>query len=128
MRIKNWSDKGIWADLFERVKVDPDMEANIINTTLVYVRACSADYNKDSQDLDALESSRGGFTTKIEQLESSKSIAVILSRKNRKYQKDYDRHIYKERYLIEYFFRKIKHFRLVFSRFDEIAPGFMSFL
>lgn len=56
------------------------------------------------------------------------SIAVIPPKQNRKVQRDYDEHLYKERYLIECFFGKIKHFRRVFSRFDKTASAFMGFL
>jgi transposase len=178
MRFKNWSDKGIWADLFEQVKVDPDVEVTMIDATVVRAHACSGGYKKDSRDQEALGRSKGGFTTKIhalvdalgnplkfiltpgqrnditqanslvqdlentmlladkgydsnaliEQLEKQKCIPVIPSKKNRKQQRDYDRHAYKERHLIECFFGKIKHFRRVFSRFDKTATAFMSFL
>jgi transposase len=178
MRFKNWSDKGIWADLFEQVKVDPDVEVTMIDATVVRAHACSGGYKKDSRDQEALGRSKGGFTTKIhalvdalgnplkfiltpgqrnditqanslvqdlentmlladkgydsnaliEQLEKQKCIPVIPSKKNRKQQRDYDWHSYKERHLIECFFGKIKHFRRIFSRFDKTATAFMSFL
>lgn len=41
---------------------------------------------------------------------------------------EYDKHIYKERHVIECFFSKIKHFRRVFSRFDKSARNFAAFL
>jgi transposase len=68
MRFKSWSNKGIWADLFEQVKVNPDMEANMIDATIVRAHACSAGYKKDSQDQEALGRSKGGFTTKVHAL------------------------------------------------------------
>lgn len=52
----------------------------------------------------------------------------IPPKKNRIYQRDYDKHVYKERHLIECFFNKIKHFRRVFSRFDKTIRNFRSFL
>ena len=48
-------------------------------------------------------------------------IAVIPPKANRKVQRDYDRHLYKERHLVECFINKIKHYRHVFSRFDKTA-------
>ena len=39
MRFKSWSDKGIWADLFLKAQVDPDMEVAMIDATIV--RACA---------------------------------------------------------------------------------------
>lgn len=53
---------------------------------------------------------------------------VIPPRSNRKNPRDYDRHIYKERHLIECFFNKIKHFRHIFSRFDKLAKRYLAFL
>lgn len=55
-------------------------------------------------------------------------IPVIPSRSNRKNPQDYDRHLYKERHLVECFINKIKHFRRIFSRFDKLAERYMSFL
>lgn len=71
MRFKTWSDKEIWADLFLKTQVDPDMEAVMIDTTIVRAHACSAGYKKDSQTQEALGRSKGGFTTKIHALVDS---------------------------------------------------------
>lgn len=54
--------------------------------------------------------------------------AVIPPRKNRQSPREYDRHSYKERHLIEGFFGKIKHYRRIFSRFEKTARNYMSFL
>ena len=56
------------------------------------------------------------------------AIAVIPPRSNRKVKRAYDRHLYKERHLIECFINKIKHYRRVFSRFDKLATRYMGFL
>lgn len=53
---------------------------------------------------------------------------TIPPKMSRNYQRDYDRHIYKERHLIECFMGKIKHFRRVFSRFDKTMRNFKAFL
>ena len=53
---------------------------------------------------------------------------VIPPRKNRKFIRTYDKHIYKERHLIECFFGKIKYFRRIFSRFDKTASSYLGFL
>jgi transposase len=178
MRFKEWSDKGVWEQLFKSMHIEADNEAAMIDATIVRAHACSAGYKKDSMDQEALGRSKGGFTTKIHALvdalgnplkfiltpgqrnditqaepllknventvviadkgydsnaliqaiEKQKSIAVIPSRKNRKVQREYDKHIYKERHLIECFFGKIKFFRRIFSRFDKTAQAFMGFL
>ena len=54
--------------------------------------------------------------------------AVIPPRRNRRQPREYDRHIYKERHLIECFFGKIKHYRRIFSRFEKTARNYLSFL
>ena len=61
-------------------------------------------------------------------IEEHQSTAVIPPKKNRKVQKEYDKHIYKQRHLIECFFGKIKHYRRIFSRFDKSANVYMGFL
>ena len=53
---------------------------------------------------------------------------VVPPKKNRKLQREYDAHIYKERHVVECFFGKIKHFRRVFSRFDKAARNYLSFV
>ena len=64
----------------------------------------------------------------IAQIQNQNCISVIPSRANRKNPRSYDKHLYKERHLVECFFNKIKHFRRVFSRFDKKASSFMGFL
>lgn len=68
MRFKDWSDRGVWDMLFKIVAADPDMEAVMIDATIVRAHACSAGYKKDSQNENALGRSKGGFTTKIHAL------------------------------------------------------------
>lgn len=53
---------------------------------------------------------------------------VIPGRSNRKIVIEYDKHIYKERSLIENFFSKIKYYRRIFSRFDKSIQSFYAFL
>ena len=47
---------------------------------------------------------------------------VIPPRSNRKAPADYDRHLYRERHLVECFINKIKHYRRIFSRFEKLTP------
>lgn len=61
-------------------------------------------------------------------LKKQKCEPVIPTKSNSKSPYEYDRHIYKERHLIECFFSKIKHFRRVFSRFDKSARNYLAFL
>jgi transposase len=53
---------------------------------------------------------------------------VIPPRSNRKQQYHYDRHLYKERHLVECFINKIKHYRRIFSRVDKLAKRYLGFL
>ena len=65
MRFKEWSNKGIWESLFNLTIDQPDMEAVMIDATIVRAHACSAGYKKNSQAQECLGRSKGGFTTKI---------------------------------------------------------------
>ncbi len=64
----------------------------------------------------------------LELIEQQNMTPVIPPKANRKVQRDYDRHLYKERHLVECFINKIKHYRHVFSRFDKTARNYMSFV
>lgn len=68
MRFKEWNDKGIWKQLFDSMHIEADKEATMIDTTVIRAHACSAGYQKDSGDREALGRSKGGFTTKIHAL------------------------------------------------------------
>lgn len=54
--------------------------------------------------------------------------AVIPPRSNRKEQREYDQHLYRERHLVECFIGKIKHYRRVFSRFEKLSKNYLGFL
>jgi transposase len=64
----------------------------------------------------------------IEAITAQGILAVIPPRKNRKEQREYDRHLYRERHLIECFINKIKHYRRVFSRFEKLSKNYLGFL
>lgn len=64
----------------------------------------------------------------VQKIKMQNSTVVIPPRKNRKVHRAYDKHIYKERHLVECFFSKIKYFRRIFSRFDKTASTSLSFL
>jgi transposase len=54
--------------------------------------------------------------------------AVIPPRVNRKEQREYDEHLYRERHLVECFINKIKHYRRVFARFEKLSKNYLGFL
>ena len=56
------------------------------------------------------------------------SQAVIPPRSNRKEPAGYDRHLYRERHLVECFINKIKHYRRIFSRFEKLDTRYLGFL
>jgi transposase len=64
----------------------------------------------------------------VEQIQKQNCIPVIPPRSNRNIPREYDKHLYKERHLVECFFNKIKHFRRIFSRFDKKASSFAGFI
>lgn len=64
----------------------------------------------------------------IEQLNEQGIIPVIPPKSNRNQPRDYDKHIYKERNLVECLIGKLKHFRRIFSRFEKWAKNYMAFL
>ena len=53
---------------------------------------------------------------------------VIPPRSNRKAPADYDRHLYRERHMVECFINKIKHYRRIFSRFEKLDTRYLGFL
>jgi len=54
--------------------------------------------------------------------------AVIPPRVNRTEQREYDKHLYRERHLVECFINKVKHYRRVFSRFEKLSKNYLGFL
>ena len=64
-RFQAWSEKGVWEYLFKSVQKEADLEATMIDSTIVRAHACSAGLGKDSQEKEGLGRSKGGFTTKI---------------------------------------------------------------
>jgi len=53
---------------------------------------------------------------------------VIPPRRHRKYQHQYDRIAYKQRWGIEGFFAKLKQWRRIATRYDKLAANFLGFI
>ena len=53
---------------------------------------------------------------------------VIPPKSNRKVQRSYDKHLYRERNAVERFFCKLKQFRRVATRYDKLLANFMGFV
>ena len=52
--------------------------------------------------------------------------AVIPLRRNRTAPRDFDKHLYQARHLIENFFCKLKQFRAIATRYDKTARNFLA--
>lgn len=62
----------------------------------------------------------------VRTIEASGAEAVIPSKKNRLEQRDYDRHVYKVRNLVERFFNQLKQLRRVATRYEKTAASFLA--
>jgi len=62
----------------------------------------------------------------IEPLNAAGKTAVIPPKSNRKKRRDFDRHLYKARHLIENFFARLKQFRAIATRYDKTARNFLA--
>jgi transposase len=61
----------------------------------------------------------------VEPLERAGKQVVIPSRSNTKHTRDYDRHLYKDRRLVENFFARLKQYRAIATRYDKTARNFL---
>jgi transposase len=64
----------------------------------------------------------------IEWIESQGAEPVIPPKSNRRNQRYYDRHLYRERHLVECMVNKIKQYRRVFTRYDKLASHYLGFV
>jgi transposase len=62
----------------------------------------------------------------IKPLLAAGKTVVIPPKANRKSPRRYDRHIYKERHLIENFFARLKQYRAIATRYDKTARNFLA--
>ena len=77
----------------------------------------------------ALIADKGYDSDNLIKAVTAKGIKVVIPpKKNRLEQREYDRHLYRERHLIECFINKIKQYRRVFSRFEKLSKNYMGFL
>ena len=83
------------------------------------------------QDLqpDSVSADKAYDTDRIlEHLAVNNIEAVIPPRRNRLLQRPFDKHLYKNRNLVERFFCRIKQFRRIATRYDKLAERFASFI
>ncbi|PUA20424.1 hypothetical protein C7W93_11930 [Glaciimonas sp. PCH181] len=74
---------------------------------------------------------RGEWTSKIhafvDALGNPSALAVIPPKPNRVVQRSYDRHLYKDRNLVERFFNRIQQFRRIATRYEKLVSSSLSF-
>jgi transposase len=63
----------------------------------------------------------------VEAIESGGAQAVIPPRSNRKEPRDYDRHLYKDRNLVERFINRVKQCRRIATRYEKTARNYLAF-
>lgn len=59
-------------------------------------------------------------------LATAGKLAVIPPRAGRQISRDYDRHLYKARHLIENFFARLKQYRAIATRYDKTRRNFLA--
>jgi len=64
----------------------------------------------------------------IAQIESQGCQSVIPARRCRLETRNYDRHVFKSRYLVEHFFQKIKRHRRICTRYEKLAVTFLGMI
>ena len=64
----------------------------------------------------------------VEEIERRGAEAVIPTQKGRKEQRAIDRHLYRERNLVERFWSKVKQYRRVATRYEKKAANFLAFV
>jgi transposase len=63
----------------------------------------------------------------VKAIEAGGAEAVIPPRSNRKEKRDYDRHLYKDRNLIERFINRVKQCRRIATRYEKTARNYLAF-
>jgi transposase len=63
----------------------------------------------------------------VEAIEAGGAEAVIPPRSNRKEKRQYDRHLYKDRNLIERFINRVKQCRRIATRYEKTARNYLAF-
>jgi len=63
----------------------------------------------------------------VETIEASGAKAVIPPRSNRTKKREYDKHLYKDRNLVERFINKVKQCRRIATRYEKTARNYLAF-
>ena len=85
-----------------------------------------ADALLDGKSADFVLADKAYDSNKIlEKIEAMDAVAVIPPKTNRKEQREYDKHYYKDRNLVERFFCKLKQFRGIATRYCKRGKYFL---
>lgn len=83
----------------------------------------------DGQDGDYVLADKGYDSSMlVDYIEDKGFVPVIPPRSNRLESREYDKHIYKERNVIERTFNKLKHFRRIATRYEKTIVNYMALL
>ena len=83
----------------------------------------------DGHDFDIVIGDKGFDSRKlIDYIEDRDAEAVIPPRSNLKDQREFDRHWYKERNLVERFINRVKQFRRVATRYEKLRATFLGLI
>jgi transposase len=63
----------------------------------------------------------------VEAIEAGGAKAVIPPRSNRVEKRDYDKHLYKDRNLVERFINRVKQCRRIATRYEKTARNYLAF-
>lgn len=64
----------------------------------------------------------------IDSLREAEVDVVIRAKKNRLEQRVIDKNLYKDRHKVERYFKKLKHYRRVATRYEKTAVSFAGFV
>lgn len=64
----------------------------------------------------------------VDELQARGCTVVVPSNPTRAAQRPIDRHLYRERSLVENFFQRIKRFRRIAMRFEKLSRNYLAFL
>lgn len=62
----------------------------------------------------------------VQRIQANGAEAIIPPRSNRLTPRDYDRHRYQARNLVERFFNSLKHFRRIATRYEKLDVNFLA--
>jgi transposase len=139
-RYNRWCERGVWAKVAAALR-DDDTEWLSVDSTCVRANVAAAGAKK-KPTAPAARRPRRWAAAKAEVVLADKGYdsdanraairrrgaePCIPARKNRKEPIAYDRHLYRERNVIERFFGRIKQYRRVATRFDKKAENYLGF-